>query len=220
LDFPDAESAMNLVSRLSPDLCHLKVGHILFTRYGLSFVENLTRAGFSVFLDLKFHDIPHTVSEACRAAAGSGVWMLNVHIQGGSAMLEAAVNELSKLPEKTRPLLTGVTVLTSLTDADLKSVGLLDNVEDTVLRMARLGQASGLDGVVCSPHEVQVLRKSLGEKFILVTPGIRLLNDANEDQQRVMTPSEAISAGSNYIVMGRSILNAKDPIQLIHKLFQ
>jgi orotidine-5'-phosphate decarboxylase len=217
LDFPTVSEALNLVKRLDPSLCHVKVGKALFTQGGPKIIEHLLRLDYKVFLDLKFHDIPNTVAAACRAAAELGVWMIDVHACGGKAMLEAARNSLEKFSQ--RPLLIAVTVLTSLTEADLSAIGVTDKPADQVLRLARLAQSAGVDGVVCSAHEVRDLRKNLGKSFCLVTPGIRPAGWGNaDDQHRIMTPREALVAGSDYLVIGRPITKALDPLQALQSL--
>lgn len=216
LDYPDAESALNLVSKLEPDMCKLKVGKELFTRAGPLFVEALVSKGFDVFLDLKFHDIPNTVAKACQAAADLGVWMLNVHALGGRDMLCAARDAISNLENK--PLLIAVTVLTSMDDAALSEVGIQQSVREQVLQLAKLTKSSGLDGVVCSAREADLLRAELGEDFTLVTPGIRLADSDTDDQKRVMTPRHAIEKGANYLVIGRPITQAKSPLEVISSI--
>ncbi len=211
LDFPAAQPALDLVQRLDPRLCRLKVGKELFTRAGPTLVETLQTRGFEVFLDLKFHDIPNTVAGACAAAADLGVWMVNVHAGGGRRMMEAAREALDKVATSP-PLLIAVTVLTSMAREDLNEVGVDGEPADQVQRLASLANASGLDGVVCSPREVALLRASQGDAFILVTPGIRPAGSASDDQRRVMTPAQAMEAGSNYLVIGRPVTAADDPI--------
>ncbi|HEX7971270.1 MAG TPA: orotidine-5'-phosphate decarboxylase, partial [Thiobacillus sp.] len=186
LDYADAASALALVARLDPALCRLKVGKELFTAAGPDLVRALVARGFEVFLDLKFHDIPNTVAAACRAAAGLGVWMLNVHASGGRRMMTAAQEALADLPR--RPLLVAVTVLTSMSAEDLGEVGISVAPADQVLRLARLAHACKLDGVVCSAQEAATLRTDLGANFRLVTPGIRPAGSDTGDQRRVMTP--------------------------------
>lgn len=210
LDFPDAASALALVGRLDPALCRLKVGKELFTAAGPELVRALVARGFEVFLDLKFHDIPNTVAAACRAAAGLGVWMMNVHASGGRRMLTAAREALADLPHP--PLLIAVTVLTSMSAEDLHEVGLAEAPADQVLRLARLTQDCLLDGVVCSAQEATLLRASLGTDFRLVTPGIRPAGADSGDQRRVMTPVEALRAGATDLVIGRPITGAVDPL--------
>ena len=209
LDFSGAAAALELVRRLDPALCRVKVGKELFTATGPGLVEALHRAGFDVFLDLKFHDIPNTVVGACRAAAGLGVWMLNVHALGGRTMMRQAREALEGAAR--RPLLTAVTVLTSLSGSDLPEVGLRGTMEENVLRLATLARDAGLDGVICSAREARLLRSALGSPFALVTPGIRMAEDAAEDQSRIVTPRDAIVAGADYLVIGRPVTQAPDP---------
>ncbi len=216
LDFPVAELAYQLVQRLDPKLCRLKIGNILFTQAGPSLVEDLMNSGFDVFLDLKYHDIPQTVAGACRAAAELGAWMVNVHIQGGKRMLEAAVEAIQ--PFNHKPLLIGVTILTSLQDEDLAPLGVQTAIEKLVPRMALLAEQTGLDGVVCSSQEAAILREQLNLSFVLVTPGIRLEGDEAADQKRILTPSAAIRAGSSYLVVGRPITQARDPLKVLEQI--
>jgi len=210
LDYPDAESALALVARLSPAACRLKVGKELFTAAGPKLIDTLVQRGFAVFLDLKFHDIPNTVAQACKAAAVLGVWMLNVHALGGRAMLSAAREALDG--RSARPRLIAVTVLTSHSEADLREVGIEGTPQTAALRLASLAQACGLDGVVCSAREGPVLRSHLGEAFLLVTPGIRTATDAAGDQKRIVTPGEAIRMGASFLVVGRPVTRAADPL--------
>ncbi len=213
LDYPTADLALALVERLRPELCRLKVGKELFTRAGPGFVDRLVKAGFDVFLDLKFHDIPNTVARACAAAADLGVWMVNVHALGGRRMMEAARAALDGAGE--RPLLIGVTVLTSLGAQDLAEIGLAGTPESNVQRLAALAHSAGLDGVVCSPREAAVLRAGEGDRFVLVTPGVRPAGAAADDQRRVMTPVEAVAGGAHYLVMGRPVTQADDPVGVL-----
>ena len=216
LDYPDAQSAMQLVEQLVPDLCRLKVGKELFTRAGPQLVEALAARGFDVFLDLKFHDIPNTVASACHAAAELGVWMLNVHALGGERMLQAAKEGVSRATHT--PLLIAVTILTSMDETDLAAVGLSGSAQDNVLRLAHLAQQSGLDGVVCSSRETTVLREQLDAGFRLVTPGIRPAGSQTDDQRRVMTPVDAIKNGSDYLVIGRPVTRADDPVGVLRTI--
>ncbi len=216
LDFADAASALALVAQLDPALCRLKVGKELFTVAGPELVRALVTRGFDVFLDLKFHDIPHTVAAACKAAAGLGVWMLNVHASGGRRMMTAAHDALVGLAQ--RPLLIAVTVLTSMSTEDLAEVGVADAPADQVLRLARLTQACKLDGVVCSAQEASMLRADLGADFRLVTPGIRPAGAEAGDQRRVMTPNEALRAGATDLVIGRPITVASDPLTALKQI--
>jgi len=216
LDYPDADAALQLVAGLTPDLCRLKVGKELFTRAGPQLVETLAGRGFDVFLDLKFHDIPNTVASACHAAADLGVWMINVHALGGERMLLAAREGIERATHA--PLLVGVTILTSMGEQDLAAVGLSGSPQDNVLRLARLARQSGLDGVVCASQETGVIREALGPDFLLVTPGIRPAGSDADDQRRVMTPSDAISAGSSYLVIGRPVTRADDPVSVLRTI--
>ena len=211
LDFATEAQALKLVDGLDPTMCRLKVGKEMFTHMGPSFVKSLENRGFGVFLDLKFHDIPNTVARAVAAAADLGVWMVNVHASGGPRMMEAAVKALEPYGAK-RPLLTAVTVLTSMDEEQLRSVGITCPLEEQVLRLATLTRDCGLDGVVCSAREAAMLRQHLGQDFKLVTPGIRPRNAELGDQIRVVTPADAIKLGSSYLVMGRPITKALDPI--------
>ena len=215
LDFADAASALKLVDRLDPALCRLKVGKELFTVAGPDFVRALVARGYEVFLDLKFHDIPNTVAAACRAAAGLGVWMLNVHASGGSRMMTAAREALGDGP---RPLLIAVTVLTSMSAEDLGEVGVAAAPADQVLRLARLTQQCKLDGVVCSAQEASMLRSELGAHFRLVTPGIRPAGAEVGDQRRVMAPQQALNAGATDLVIGRPITAAVDPLVALQQI--
>lgn len=216
LDFADEAQALALVKRLAPGSCRLKVGKEIFTRLGPDFVRRLQGLGFEVFLDLKYHDIPNTVAAACKAAAELGVWMLNVHASGGRRMMQAAREALEGAAR--RPLLLGVTVLTSMDAADLAELGIKESPEQQVQKLASLGSASGLDGVVCSPLETEVLRAQLGQDFLLVTPGIRLPDAAGDDQRRVQTPARAIAKGSSYLVIGRPITQAADPAGVLQHI--
>lgn len=218
LDHSDKKSAMDFVNRVDPSLCCLKIGKSLFTQLGPDFVRELVAKKFHVFLDLKFHDIPSTVFGACTAAAELGVWMTNVHVSGGIEMMRAARRAIDQFPAEKRPLLIGVTVLTSLAEDDLKFLGIIGSIEELVLRMANNAKKCGLDGVVCSAKEAVLLRKNLGDDFLLVTPGIRLAADDADDQKRILTPKAAFAAGANYLVMGRSITGAKDPITVLRHI--
>jgi orotidine-5'-phosphate decarboxylase len=210
LDFAEVSQALDLAARLHPGVCRLKIGKELFTRGGPVLVEKLLAQGFHLFLDLKFHDIPHTVAQACKAAADLGVWMVNVHTLGGRKMLEAAGDAIATCA--TRPLLIGVTLLTSLDTQDLLDIGITASVEEEVVRLASLAQQSGLDGVVCSAREARSLRARFGPDFCLVTPGIRPAGAAAQDQSRTMTPAAALHAGATYLVIGRPITQAPDPL--------
>lgn len=210
LDFPEQRRAMELVERLEPSQCSLKVGKEMFTRLGPGFVETLAGRGFDIFLDLKFHDIPNTVAAACEAAADLGVWMINVHASGGRKMMECARERLDKFQQ--RPLLVGVTILTSLGEQDIAEVGFTGTPQENVLRLAGLAEDSGLDGVVCSPLESAAIRQQSADSFMLVTPGVRPASASLDDQKRVMTPADAMRAGSSYLVVGRPVTAAPDPV--------
>jgi orotidine-5'-phosphate decarboxylase len=210
LDYPSIDRALELADRLDQRQCRVKVGKELFTRAGPAVVEALVSRGFEVFLDLKFHDIPNTVAHACAAAADLGVWMLNVHASGGTAMMRAAREQLDRTSPKT--LLIAVTVLTSLDDDDLTAIGCPGSTQERVAMLASLAMQSGLDGVVCSPREVDALRARLGRGAVLVTPGIRPLGTDTADQKRTMSPEQAIDAGADYLVIGRPITGAPDPM--------
>jgi orotidine-5'-phosphate decarboxylase len=216
LDYPDAAAALQLVDGLTPDLCRLKVGKELFTRAGPQLVEGLVGRGFDVFLDLKFHDIPNTVASACHAAADLGVWMVNVHALGGERMLLAAREGVERASRV--PLLIAVTILTSMDANDLAAVGLSGSPQDNVIRLATLAHQCGLDGVVCSSRETGVLRDRLGTGFSLITPGIRPAGSQADDQRRVMTPADAIRAGSSYLVIGRPVTRADDPVSVLRTI--
>lgn len=210
LDYADMNSAMSLARQLDPGQCHLKVGKELFTRCGPAIVEQLQKLGFEIFLDLKFHDIPNTCAQAVRAAADLGVWMVNVHASGGRAMMETAKEVLEQVNGR-RPYLIAVTALTSLETPDLLEVGYSNTAQQLVERLASLTRDCGLDGVVCSSQEVTVLRAMLGKDFLLVTPGIRPANAEAGDQKRIMTPLQALQAGSDYLVIGRPITRSESP---------
>lgn len=210
LDFPSADEALNLARKLDPTQCRVKVGKELFTRTGPALVEQLQKMNFELFLDLKYHDIPNTTAQACRAAAELGVWMVNVHALGGRRMMEAAREAVSKSSHQ--PLLIAVTILTSLDGPELAEVGLSGEPVDNVVRLARLAEASGMDGVVCSPREVSTLRETVASDFRLVTPGVRPAGAAVGDQKRITTPEDAMRLGSSYLVVGRPITQAADPL--------
>ncbi|MGH8802627.1 MAG: orotidine-5'-phosphate decarboxylase [Casimicrobiaceae bacterium] len=212
LDFADAASALALASRLDPQRCGVKVGNELFVAAGPGVVHELVVRGFNVFLDLKFHDIPNTVARACAAAARLGVWMLNVHAAGGRAMLAAAREATVAAVGPRRPLLVAVTVLTSLDAAALAETGVANTPDEHALRLARLTRGCGLDGVVCSAVEAPQMRAAFGSSLLLVTPGIRPAGEAAGDQARVVTPAEALARGSDYLVIGRPITAARDPL--------
>lgn len=216
LDYADSKSALKLVNQLDPALCRLKVGKELFTAVGPQFVEELTQANFGVFLDLKFHDIPNTVAKACSAASNLGVWMLNVHASGGLEMMQAAHQAVNN--SDTKPLLIAVTVLTSMNQASLNQVGIQTDLATHVLNLAKLTQQAGLDGVVCSALEATVLRSQLGNDFYLVTPGIRPAHTNQDDQSRVVTPADALKNGASYLVIGRPITQAVNPLKALEAI--
>ncbi|MDD5405276.1 MAG: orotidine-5'-phosphate decarboxylase [Sulfuricella sp.] len=218
LDYATADAASALVARLDPQLCKLKVGKELFTAAGPAWVEHLVGQGYDVFLDLKFHDIPNTVAQACRAAAALGVWMVNVHALGGRAMMTAAREALENTPN--RPKLVAVTVLTSMSANELADLGINQAPHQLVRRLARLAHSCHLDGVVCSGQEAKMLRQEQGPDFCLVTPGIRPAGVGKDDQNRVMTPTEALRAGANYLVIGRPITQSLDPLQALQAIRQ
>ena len=219
LDYPRAEPARVFVDRVRPDLCRLKVGKELFVAAGPAFVEELAARGFAVFLDLKFHDIPNTVAQACKAAARLGVWMLNVHASGGPRMMLAAREALEGLPGlPPRPRLIAVTVLTSMGEEELRAIGIEASARQQVLRLASLAHENGMDGVVCSAQEAPLLRPALGAEFLLVTPGIRPAGSAVGDQTRILTPAQAMRDGADYLVIGRPITQAPDPVAALEAI--
>ncbi|WP_178863832.1 orotidine-5'-phosphate decarboxylase [Thiomicrorhabdus cannonii] len=220
LDFADSQSALNFVATLTPQACRLKVGKELFAVAGPDFVKSLIAKGFDVFLDLKYHDIPNTVAKAVQAAARMGVWMVNVHALGGRKMMQAAQQALQELDLPRKPLLIAVTVLTSMEQEDLSEIGLPGSPKENVLRLAQLAKDSGLDGVVCSAQEAADLRDLLGADFCLVTPGIRPAGSDVNDQKRIMTPKEAMEAGSHYLVVGRPITQAAEPLVVLNGINQ
>jgi len=210
LDFDKKRDALSFVDKVSPKDCRLKVGKEMFTYFGPDFVNQLTRKGFDVFLDLKFHDIPNTVAKAVTAAANLGVWMVNVHASGGSEMMTKAQSVLQQFGDRA-PLLTAVTVLTSMSEKDLQGIGINRTPAEQVIHLAKLTKDCGLDGVVCSAWEAQHLKKLLGQPFKLITPGIRPLGFASDDQKRIMTPQQAIVVGVDYLVIGRPITKSANP---------
>jgi orotidine-5'-phosphate decarboxylase len=216
LDYPGAQAALDLVSRLDPALCRLKVGKELFTAAGPGVVEQMMKRGFEVFLDLKFHDIPNTTAQACKAAASLGVWMVNVHALGGRRMMEASREALAHTAHP--PKLIAVTVLTSMAQEDLAGIGITATPAAMVLRLAALAQESGLDGVVCSAQEASLLRQHCGSDFCLVTPGIRPADAAADDQSRIMTPRAALQNGASYLVIGRPVTRAADPLSALQNI--
>ena len=217
LDFANEVETLAFVRHLSPDLCQLKIGKELFTATGRALAEKLIQQGFKLFLDLKYHDIPNTVASACKVAADMGVWLVDMHASGGRRMMEAAANAVAN--QSHRPYLIGVTVLTSMEQTDLAELGYTQSPEQLVSQWAALAQQSGLDGVVCSAHEAALLRQQRGDDFLLVTPGIRLDVASNsDDQRRIMTPQQALSAGASYLVMGRPIVQAANPAAVLREI--
>jgi orotidine-5'-phosphate decarboxylase len=214
LDYDNQKDAMFMAQCLDPQRCRLKVGKELFTIAGPELIKSLHQLGFEVFLDLKFHDIPNTVAKAVLAAAKLGVWMVNVHASGGSEMMETTIAAMQTAGGK-QPLLIAVTVLTSMDAHGLRETGINQTPAERVLELAKLTQNSGLAGVVCSAQEAQLLKQELGSEFILVTPGIRPAFASVGDQKRIMTPAQAIAAGSDYLVIGRPITQAEDPMQAL-----
>lgn len=216
LDYANAKEALALVDQLDPSLCKLKVGKELFTATGPALVEKLTTKNFKVFLDLKFHDIPNTVAKACEAASNLGVWMLNVHASGGSEMMQAALEGINKTQNK--PHLIAVTILTSMKQKNLDEIGINNNIENQVIKLAKLTQQNGLHGVVCSGLEAQLLRQETDKQFLLVTPGIRPASTNKDDQSRVLTPQQALRSGADYLVIGRPITQAANPIEALQAI--
>lgn len=218
LDNTTMDAALTLADNLDPKLCRLKVGKELFTRSGPAIIQALHQRQFEVFLDLKFHDIPNTTAQAVLAAADMGVWMVNVHASAGFEAMSLAKQRL--LDNRYETLLIAVTVLTSMNAEALTQVGVTDALESQVSRLAQLSQQAGLDGVVCSAQEAKTLKSLCGADFKLITPGIRMLEDAADDQQRICTPKQALQDGADYLVIGRSITNAADPVAKLQKIMQ
>lgn len=216
LDYADSGAALELVSGLDSNMCRLKVGKEMFTRFGPPFVEQLVTKGFDVFLDLKFHDIPNTVAAACAAVADLGVWMTNVHASGGRKMMATAKNRLQQMQNP--PLLVAVTILTSLGQQDIEEVGYQGTPAENVITLAQLADTSGMDGIVCSPLEAKEVRPLVSGDFCLVTPGVRPASSTQDDQTRVMTPKDALSSGSDYLVIGRPITQADDPMLALQNI--
>lgn len=223
IDTVDTEGANHLIGIIKPFVGAIKLGLEFFTANGASGVRLLEHHQVPVFLDLKFHDIPNTVARAIKATAGINTFMMTVHTAGGRAMMQAAIDasmEVAMLTGKERPLIVGVTVLTSLDQADLTMTGVHDNLHDHVARLADLAQSCRLDGVVCSPYEISALRKQCGDDFTLVVPGIRPEGSMEDDQKRTMTPAEALAKGAHYLVIGRPITHAEKPDQAAKTVLQ
>lgn len=217
LDFDVKKEALDFVDKIDPSQCRIKVGKEMFTYFGPEFVRTLVAKKFDVFLDLKFHDIPNTVAKACIAAADLGVWMVNVHASGGEKMMSYAKDALLQFGSD-KPHLIAVTVLTSMDQHQLKQIGINSTPMEHVLKLASLTKQAGLDGVVCSAQEAEVLKQTLGKDFMLVTPGIRPIGSDVGDQKRVMTPQEAIRVGVDYMVIGRPITQAADPVAALKSI--
>lgn len=220
LDYNTAAAALEFVDKIDPALTRLKVGKELFTCAGPALVEQLQNKGFDVFLDLKFHDIPNTVAGALSAAASLGVWMVNVHALGGPRMLDAA-RQAIPVASNDGTLLIAVTVLTSMDDSELHSIGVQHSAKEQVQRLTQLSVDHGLDGVVCSAQEVEQIRTFVPSSFLTVTPGVRPADGgvSNDDQRRIMTPIDAIKAGSNYLVIGRPITQASNPLESLQSIY-
>lgn len=216
LDYDNQQQALELVDKLKPELCGLKVGKEMFTLFGPEFVKQLVEKGFKVFLDLKFHDIPNTVAKACKAAAELGVWMINVHASGGSKMMHAARQAIEECDN--RPLLIAVTLLTSMDEVAYSEIGFKRDLPEQVEHLASISKSAGLDGVVCSAWEAKRLKEQLGQEFKLVTPGIRPPGSEIGDQSRIMTPEQAVAAGSDFLVIGRPITKASDPLKALYDI--
>lgn len=217
-DFDNQQQALELAQKLTPDLCKVKIGKELFTTCGPQIVEQIQNLGFDVFLDLKFHDIPNTCAKAVKAAAQLGVWMVNVHASGGERMMVAAKNELAHF--KTPPKLIAVTVLTSMEKTDLQAVGIIDEPQKQVEKLAKLAKQCQLDGVVCSAQEIGLIKQTCGSEFLTVTPGIRPKGSENQDQRRIMTPEQAMAEGVDYMVIGRPITQSESPARVCAEIYE
>lgn len=210
-------SAVSIADKLDPNICRLKVGNQLFTSSGPKIVKTLHDKGFEIFLDLKFHDIPNTVYESVRSAANLGVWMINVHASGGSKMLDASKKALEGFDKP--PLLVGVTILTSISEEILTEIG-FNNLDKQVMRLTKLAERSGLDGVVCAASDASKVKQTCGESFLTVTPGIRPRDADLNDQSRTSTPKEAIANGSDFLVIGRPITGSEDPTNALENIYK
>lgn len=217
IDSSNEKDAYSLISKLDPSLCKLKVGKELFVSHGPQLVEKFVVSGYDVFLDLKFHDIPNTVYKACMAAANLGVWMVNVHASGGEEMLIAAKAAITE--SKYKPLLTAVTILTSMPEDQIASIGITDGLNMHIKRLAKLAHKCGLDGVVCSALEAKMVKEYTDNSFLTITPGIRLVDSLIDDQSRIMTPIAAINNLADYLVIGRPITQAKDPGMVLQNIY-
>ena len=218
LDFDNQQAALSLADQLDPSQCRLKVGKELFTAAGPALVKALVARDFDVFLDLKFHDIPNTVAKAVKASVDLGVWMANVHASGGSRMMSAAKQALDEQGSEMQ--LIAVTVLTSMDDTDLLETGVQRSPSEQVMHLAKLTQKSGLQGVVCSAQEASALKSALGPDFKLITPGIRLPDSAADDQRRIVSPTDAVAMGSDYLVIGRPITQSAQPLETLRQINQ
>ncbi|RYZ96582.1 MAG: orotidine-5'-phosphate decarboxylase [Moraxellaceae bacterium] len=218
LDVNNQRDALALADQMDPKLCRLKVGKELFTKVGPQIIHDLHSRQFEVFLDLKFHDIPNTTAQAVLAAADLGVWMVNIHASGGRQMMETTVERLGQGNYKTH--LIAVTVLTSMTERDLKELGISISAQQQVLKLAQLAQSCGVKGVVCSAQEAKLLKQQLGQDFLLVTPGIRPADSASDDQHRIVTPQQAIADGVDYMVIGRPITKSTNPADTLIDIYQ
>lgn len=216
IDTTDVAKAKKLVQAVSGSVGLIKLGLEFFTSNGVAGVKEVA-SEMPLFLDLKFHDIPNTVAGAIRATVSMKTSIITIHASGGKAMMQAATKAAKDLPSK--PIIVGVTALTSLDDNDMKDIGYANNIQNQVSKLANLAQESGLDGVVCSPHEIEILRKQCGKDFKLVVPGIRPEGSASGDQKRVMTPKEALEKGASYLVIGRPITEAPDPARAAKEIF-
>lgn len=209
LDYPTPKQALEMAQQLDPTKCRVKVGKELFTASGPAILEQLHKLNFDVFLDLKFHDIPNTCAGAVAAAAELGVWMVNVHASGGERMMNAAAEAIAN--KNNKPLLIAVTVLTSMEQSDLAGIGLDISPQQQVERLAKLSKQSGMDGVVSSAQEIELIKDICGKDFLTITPGIRPAGSASGDQRRIMTPEEAVNVGGDYLVIGRPITQSSNP---------
>ena len=212
LDYPTPQQAVEMAKQLDPAKCRVKVGKELFTASGPAVIEQLHKMNFDVFLDLKFHDIPNTCAGAVAAAAELGVWLVNVHASGGERMMSAAAEAIAN--KNNKPLLIAVTVLTSMEQSDLAGIGLDVSPQQQVERLAKLSKQSGMDGVVSSAQEIELIKNLCGKEFLTVTPGIRPAGSAAGDQRRIMTPQQAVNAGGDFMVIGRPITQAVNPQQV------
>jgi orotidine-5'-phosphate decarboxylase len=220
LDFNNKEDALDLIAKLDPNQCILKIGSEMYTLFGPELVKSLVKKHFKIFLDLKFYDISTTVAKSCSAACDLGVWMISVHASGGVEMLMAARNAIDAHKTLSKPLLIAVTILTSFKQDDLKNLAITESLEQVVCRLAYIAKTAKCDGVVSSASEVPMIKKLCGADFLTVTPGIRPSNTNLDDQIRALTPKQAISLGSDYLVIGRPITKSIDPLLVIERLYQ